>query len=102
MAEIELEFREINKWALEQLRKSVLHIQNFFNHVTTMNCKLLLLCITLYYTCALADLQSGICSCSTSRFLISLLKMLTIENKSVDLSMFINEGLLGLVQSILK
>lgn len=54
------------------------------------------------YLFCVAESQGSICSCSTSRFVISLLKMLTTENKSVDLSMFINEGLLGLVQSIFK
>ena len=38
LAEIEIEFREINKWTLQQLRQGVIHIRNFFDHFSTMNC----------------------------------------------------------------
>ena len=46
--------------------------------------------------------QYTIGSVYSSRTVVSLLGMLTLQNKGVDLSVIINEGLLGLVQSVLK
>lgn len=58
---------------------------------------------TYYFKLFLAeDMTFTIGSCSSSRFVILLLNMLTWENETVDLSIFINEGLLGLLQCILR
>ena len=56
-------------------------------------------CFKLYLA---EDMSFTIGSCSSSHFVILLLNMLTWENETVDLSIFINEGLLGLLQCILR
>lgn len=58
---------------------------------------------TYYFKLYLAeDMSFTIGSCSSSRFVMLLLNMLTWENETVDLSIFINKGLLGILQCVLR
>ena len=60
--------------------------------------------VIIFFVSATEDIHSlySIGAFHSSRFLISLLNMLTYEIEAVDLSMLNSEGLLGISQSIIK